>query len=432
MSTLSYPVIKHSAEVPVHGIAHKIVVGLLWLVGGLAALLMAVPVLLLPISTLVPAPIWILLVLVDLVLVIAGFRVLATRVAWAAVLAGLVLVSLLGVAASQWFAATPPITDAQGKPLPNSIAVLEKVELNGTEQWITIRGTNVNNPILLNLGMGGPGGGGFIPRPLFEPLEDHFVVVSWDEPGTGKSYNALPINTLTPKRFIEDAHALTQYLRARFQQDKIFVYGVSWSSILGIWLVQQYPELFYAYVGSGQMVNTTENDVLGYELALQFSKERGDTGTVDALTRNGPPPYTGGDMLGKYVLFLDILNDYMNAPRYMILAPIAPLFAPEYGLVDKVNHTRGLIEGFAVVYPQLRDLDFATQANKLDVPVYFFVGRQDVNAMASLVERYYHVVQAPYKELIWFEAGHGLSGENLAQFKDVMVNKVLRHGLVAP
>jgi pimeloyl-ACP methyl ester carboxylesterase len=307
-----------------------------------------------------------------------------------------------------------------------SIATLEKVNLNGSEQWITIRGKNIDNPVLLYLGMGGPGGGGFATRGLFEPLEEHFVVVSWDEPGTGKSYNAVPIDTLTPQRFVADAHALAQMLRARFHQDKIYVYGVSWTSILGVWLVQQYPDLFYAYIGNGQMVNTTENDVMGYQLALDYLTERGDTAMLETLRGNGPPPYSGAGMVGKYVAYIDVLNDYMGEPRYALVIPIVPLFAPEYGLVDKVNHTRGLIDSFAVVYPQLKDLDFTTQADTLDVPVYLFAGRHDVNAMSSLVERYYGVLQAPHKELIWFEAGHGLSGDNLGQFVDVMVNKVLK------
>ena len=340
-------------------------------------------------------------------------------------LVGMTLVGLIAVAASQIFAATPPITDANGKPLPGSIATLEKVNLNGTEQWITIRGHDVDKPILLNLGMGGPGGGGFATRSLFEPLEEHFVVVSWDEPGTGKSYNALPVSTLTPQRFIEDGHALTLYLRERFHQDKIYIYGVSWTSILGVWLVQQFPDLYYAYIGNGQMVNTIQDDVMGYELALKYSVERGDAKMVETLQSNGPPPYSGEGMLNKYVTYLDVLNDYMNSPRYTIIVPIIPFIAPEYGLIDKINHTRGLMESFEVVYPQLQDLDFTTQATHLDVPVFIFAGRDDVNAMSSLVEEYFNVLEVPHKELIWLAGGHGLDGENLGQFVEVMVNKVL-------
>lgn len=113
----------------------------------------------------------------------------------------------------------------------------------------------------------------------------------------------------------------------------------------------------------------------------------------------------------------------MGQTRYAVIVPVIPFVAPEYGLVDKVNHTRGLIRSFNVVYPQLEDLDFRVQANELDVPVYFFVGRRDVNAMASLVEDYYAHLSAPHKELIWLDGGHGLDG-NQAQFVDVLVNRV--------
>jgi pimeloyl-ACP methyl ester carboxylesterase len=387
--------------------------------------LFCLPVVLLPLTTSVPAWAWILLAIADVLLVVALFRIGHDGRGIAIRLSGVILVSILAVLSSQVFAATPLITDVNGEPLPNSIASLEKVKLNGSEQWITIRGQDIHKPILLNLGMGGPGGGGFATRSLFEPLEKDFVVVSWDEPGTGKSYNAVPFSALNKQRFVEDAHALTLYLRERFGQDKIYVYGVSWTSILGIWLVQEYPDLYYAYIGNGQMVNIIEDDVKGYELALKFSVERGDKKMVEILQHNGPPPYRGEEMLGKYVAYLDVLNDYMKSPRYTLIVPIIPFIAPEYGLVDKVNHTRGLVQSFEVVYPQLQDVDFKTQAAKLDVPVYIFAGRNDVNAMSSLVEEYINLLEAPHKELIWLNGGHGLDGSNLGQFVDVMVNKVL-------
>lgn len=387
--------------------------------------LLCLPVILAPFTTSVPTWVWILLALADAALLILQFRL---RPIWRGVtasLVGVVVISVLAVLASQFFASTPPITDAQGRPIPGSIATLEKVNINGTEQWISIRGHAVNKPILLHLGMGGPGGGGFATRSLFEPLEKDFVVVSWDEPGTGKSYNAVPISTLTTQRFVDDAYALTLYLQERFHQEKIYVYGVSWTSILGVKLVQQHPELFHAYIGNGQMVNTTGNDILGYELALDTLSKKGDTKAAGILRKNGPPPYTGENVTGRYVAYLDILNEYMGMPRYTLIVPIIPFMATEYGYVDKINHTRGLIESFEVVYPQLQDLDFITQAPKLDVPVYIFAGRNDVNAMYTIVEEYYNVIEAPHKELIWLEGGHGLGGDNLHQFVDVMVNKVL-------
>ena len=82
------------------------------------------------------------------------------------------------------------------------------------------------------------------------------------------------------------------------------------------------------------------------------------------------------------------------------------------------------MESFEVVYPQLADLDFTTQAPKLNLPVYLFAGRDDVNAMSPIVEGYYNILEAPHKELIWLDGGHGLDARNLGQFVDVMVNNV--------
>src|SRR6185369_2514163 len=72
---------------------------------------------------------------------------------------------------------------------------------------------------------------------------------------------------------------------------------------------------------------------------------------AETLRRNGPPPYIGDGLVDKYVAYIDVLNNYMGEPHYRLVVPIVPLFAPEYGLADKLNHTRGLIESFEVVYP---------------------------------------------------------------------------------
>jgi CubicO group peptidase (beta-lactamase class C family)/pimeloyl-ACP methyl ester carboxylesterase len=423
MTVIPYANIRKRSVPTRHPIIHTLMLALVWILEGILLIVLLLPVLLLFVATAVPFYWSITLLVVDVGLILWLVRRGQTVRTVAAVLVGFIAVAALAVIASQGFAATPSITDPSGKPLPNSIAVMEKVELGGSEQWITIRGKDINKPVLLYLGIGGPGAGGFPASAMtLTPLEDHFVVVNWDQPGTGKSYHAVPISTLTVDRFVSDAHELTQLLRARFHQEKIFVMGLSWGTILGTMLVQQYPDLFYAYVGTGQMVNTTENDRLGYEIAMRVAAEQGETATVNRLRRNGPPPYSEDGMAMKYALYNNVLFRYMGSATLEMVLLLAPQFAKEYGLIDRVNFDRGLIESFAVIYPQLQSLDFTTQAAKVDVPMYFIVGREDVNAMASLVERYYSVLQAPYKELIWVEGGHGANPDQLL---DAMVNHVL-------
>ena len=114
-------------------------------------LLLCLPIILLPVSTSVPVWVWIALAIADIVLIVLQFRFALNFVGTPGILGGMIVVSLIAIAASEFFAATPPITDLNGQPVPGSIATLEKVNINGTEQWITIRGQGMSKPILLHL-----------------------------------------------------------------------------------------------------------------------------------------------------------------------------------------------------------------------------------------------------------------------------------------
>lgn len=324
----------------------------------------------------------------------------------------LILVLLLAVAVllSQWLSYTPPIMGEDNKPLPNSIASLEKVELGGSKQWITIRGKNKDNPVLLFLA-GGPGGSQLAAvRNELKGLEDNFVVVNWDQPGSGKSYNSVSRKSLTPERYISDAYELTQYLCKRFKQEKIYVLGESWGSSLGIMLVQKHPELFHAFIGTGQMVAFLDTEIYDYNFAMKLAEQKGDMQTTQKLKNQGPPPYYGSDVTWKSATYLMYLSNYMAknpSIKNSGYNTLGELSGPEYGLYDKVNYLRGVVYTFNHVYPQLYETDLRKQANKIDVPVYFLEGRHDVNAPTALVEEYYQLLEAPHKEIIWFEhSGH--------------------------
>ena len=408
-----------------------VVSSFLWVLVGLFMLLLIAPVAASPIITAVPLWLALVLALLDVTIFVLAVRMVHQPAARGLVLiGGFAFVAAVAIVLSQVLAHTPPILGADGEPLPGSIAVMEQVELNGSQQWVTIRGDDVNNPVLLFLS-GGPGGSELPSTRLhLGELEKHYVVVNWDQPGAAKSYTAVARSELTPARYIDDGITLARYLCERFGEEKIYLMGESWGTILGAWLVRDYPESFHAFVSSGQMVNTTENDILGYEFALEYLAERGAAERIEALRRNGPPPYTEGNLTMTYASYLGVLNGYMAQHAHGEGASadilIDAINEPEYGLLDKVNWLLGLMNTFNTVYPQIADLDLTTQAKELDVPAYFLVGRYDVNAMASLVERYYAVLDAPHKELIWFEkSGHPPLYSEASKVVDIMVNHVL-------
>lgn len=117
-------------------------------------------------------------------------------------------------------------------------------------------------------------------------------MVTWDQRGTGRSYDQLePTSTLTLDNAVSDTIAVTDYLRTRFAQDMIFLLGQSWGTILGVLAAQSQPELFRAFIGTGQMVSTAETDRVFYADTLSWAKRTGNTGLAKTLTDNGPPPY---------------------------------------------------------------------------------------------------------------------------------------------
>ena len=346
------------------------------------------------------------------------------------VIVALLFVNVVSALCSQWMAYTPPILGDNGEPLVGSIAVLEKVTLGDSEQWITIRGKNKNNPVLLFLA-GGPGGSQLAAtREQLKKLEDNYVVVNWDQPGSGKSMNAVPLKSITPERYISDGQELSKYLCKRFNQEKIYILGESWGSALGVLLVQSSPELYSAFVGTAQMVEFVETDLHMYDLVLKLAKERGDTQQIEKMKNQGLPPYYGKGMVWKFSALSQYLSKYMaknpeiERPGYNTLSEVG---GPEYGLYDKVSWMLGLVTTFNQVYPQLYDIDLSKQATKLDVPIYLMMGRYDVNASPEMAEEYFNAIEAPHKEFIWFEhSGHEVWRNEPDKLVDLMVNVVLK------
>lgn len=324
------------------------------------------------------------------------------------------LIGLLLTVGFGWYtqltAHTPPIVDEKGQQIPGSLAEMRQVELNGRKQWITLRGYRNDLPILLFLA-GGPGGSqtAAVRRNLSE-LEKHFIVVNWDQPGSAKSYYAVPPEGLTPDTYVQDGIALSNWLRETYHQDKIWLMGESWGSALGIMMAYEKPELFHAFLGTGQMVDFLETEIIDYNLALTEAKNNGNENLVEKLTKNGPPPYlTTRDVTWKSMDYLNYLGSIMgrNPEIHSGGDSVGDMLSEEYGMLDKLNYVRGLMVNFGRVYIQLYDIDLRETCPKLEIPVYFLLGRHDINAPLSLAQDYFDRLVAPQKEIRWFEhSGH--------------------------
>jgi pimeloyl-ACP methyl ester carboxylesterase len=316
-------------------------------------------------------------------------------------------------------AVTHPIVGPDGNPLPGSIAELVRLPLGGQEQTTMIRGRSIDNPVLLYMA-GGPGGTDLGAMRADVTLEQHFIVVTWDQRGTGKSYPAIdPVETLTLEQMVSDTLELTNYLRVRFHQDKIFLVGNSWGTILGTLAAQRHPELFYAYVGTGQMVSLRETDIMFWEDTLAWAELTGNDQLAATLRRNGPPPYEDLLLYEPAISHEHDWNPYpgLDSSKEMPFNT----FVPENTLMDRVNALRGLLDTFFALYPQLQDLDFREDVPSLDLPVYIVIGAYEARGRAVLAREWFEMLDAPAKEIIVFEhSGHRPLFEEPAAFADVM------------
>jgi pimeloyl-ACP methyl ester carboxylesterase len=331
-------------------------------------------------------------------------------------------------------AQTPPVVDATGEPVPGSISELTAVSLGGQQQTIMIRGHSADLPVLLYLS-GGPGQSDLpYSRVLLADLTQDFIVVSWDQRGTGKSYPALePIETLTLDQAVADTIELTNYLRERFDEEKIYLMGESWGTTLGVLAVQQQPDLYHAWIASGQMVSQRETDHQLYQDVLDLAQRTGNTALSEQMLAFGEPPYADTPYPNAVVMgYYDALGQSYTPPQDYIERGTAANLGPwgilgsEYNLVEKVNVLRGLIDMFTVMYPQLQEIDFQQDVPQLDVPVYILDGKAELAARRDLALAWYAQLEASSKHIYTFDnAGHSVAFEQFSALHQILTETVL-------
>ena len=307
----------------------------------------------------------------------------------------------------------------------------ERIALGGMKQTIHIWGTKKDNPVVLFLhgGPGVPNRHGMAKNHM--DLLDDFTIVAWDQRGTGGSYFGCDPATLTLEQLIADCGQLLQYLSKTLGKEKIFLLGASWGTELGTFVCRDYPELVAGYIGYGQVVNGIENENVSYAYTLEKAKEAGNAEDIAELEKIGPPvdgqykPVFEGLMaqrrlLKKYGGHSTKKGGYFSGTVLPILK------SPELSLRDKIGTAKGYKVCLSHMWPTIVHYDFLADCHSFAMPYYIFQGRKDANTPASLIQAYYDVIEAPDKDLVWFEnSAHGPMGEEPVKFKKMMREKFL-------
>jgi pimeloyl-ACP methyl ester carboxylesterase len=290
---------------------------------------------------------------------------------------------------------------------PNAIQQDRFITLGGIEQWISLRGEDRRNPVIL-LVHGGPGDatslyGWALLRSWFK----RYTVVQWDQRGAGKTYgrNGPSTADVTIARIVQDGIELSDSLRRMLSANKIIVVGHSFGSIIGLQMVKERPDLFAAFVGTGQIGAPADTTIaVAYRDVLSTAKRRGEEAAIRELTAIGPPPWHDGRAYGvehKWTNLLEHDDAFLNASLSLKLT------TPGVSLRDINDGFAG--EGFSgeKLVPHISEIDPALFRATYSVPIFVFQGADDLTSPPTLARAFVAAIRAPRKDFSLVpDAGH--------------------------
>jgi pimeloyl-ACP methyl ester carboxylesterase len=330
--------------------------------------------------------------------------------------AGIVLSSTASASPAPRDDARAAIAAAMALP-PGSIDDFEAVKIGGIPQWISVRGTSADNPLLLFV-HGGPGSPMMPESWTFQrPWEDYFTVVQWDQRGSGKTFTANGRNTdrqLSLDLMASDCDELIQYLLKKYHKRKIILVGHSWGSILALTTALRRPDLISAYVGVGQVVNMRRNEAEGYRLTLREAEREHNSKAIAEL--KGLAPYPDPD--GTIPIAKTIQERKWDvALRGMIYAArednedqrrsVSPLYD------DEDLESARLGEQYSVVslWPSASKVSF-DNLKSVPFPLFIFAGKHDRTTPTDISREFFDRMKAPTKHFFLIDnAAHYVVNE---------------------
>ena len=294
--------------------------------------------------------------------------------------------------------------DALAIRTPNGVQEAFYVHLGGVDQWIQIRGEDRCNPILLFI-HGGPGSSETPMSARLRAWEKQFTVVMWDQRGAGKTFaRSGRVGDLSLARVAEDGIELTQFLQRHLQQRKIIALGHSWGSMVGLRMVHERPELFSAYVGTGQIVSIPEGEAILYARTVAKLQAEHNLAGLVKINAIGPPPYrSASDLLTVRAL----LASYDIAPERNFSKTMTPvvLFAPGWSLWEIYQWQRGFQASQVATFHANDSYDARQQGAAYGAPIFIINGAEDQNTPTDLAKTFFDGVRAPEKQFVVLKDG---------------------------
>ncbi len=264
---------------------------------------------------------------------------------------------------------------------------------------------------------------------IHKSWEKYFTVVQWDQRGAGKTYRSNKRSffdkTMNITQMDTDLLELVNFLRKKFNKEKIYILGHSWGTILGLRFAHGHSELLHAYFGVAQVIDTMENETLVYQQVLSKANEMGNKKAMRDLERIRPYP-----TLNQSIWQVNVVRKWSaallnNNLKKGILANYMQrvLFSPQYSLLDIYGFFRGIIFSAVALSKELMTIDFNKVGYQYHIPIIFMHGKKDFYVSPDLAQNYLNEINAPYKSFILFDqSSHFPFSEERENFIDALKN----------
>jgi len=300
------------------------------------------------------------------------------------------------------------------------------IDINGEKQYVEITGPSADAAVLLFI-HGGPGWPQTPHLRYFNAdLTKEVILVAWEQSGCGQSFvnNPNPKN-LSLEQIIKDGHELTQYLKKKYNKNKIYLAGFSWGSIIGLRLAEQYPDDYAAYFGISQITNVRRGIQVSREWIKKEAAFHGDTAAVRTLEkieqRDTSVCKQELDCFFKQYELLSKYRGHIYKKESEVEIEKAVTAYPDYKNYDWMG-------GFDYSIKRLQNDLFTadlTGIKEIRIPVYFFTGKFDWNIPPALITEYVNALKAPSREIVWFEqSGHEPLEEEAKKFNTEMLKRI--------
>lgn len=303
---------------------------------------------------------------------------------------------------------------------PNRIEEAKYLKIGGIEQWVTIRGEDRDNPVLLVL-HGGPGD---CTNPWgyagFRNWLKSYTIVQWDQRGSGRTLGRngrSSADTVTVDRLVQDGLELADVLRTALRKEKIILLGHSWGSLLGVLMAKKKPELFQAYIGTGQVGRPAGAYDVAFDALLAKARALGDGRAVRELTEIGAPPYKDGH---GYQVQRRWSNLFEGADFFIQSTVGFGLTAPGYSLADVNDWFDGQGLSADRLVPEERTLAPTALTGRFSVPVFVIQGAEDFTTPTSVAKSFVENLEAPHKKFVAIKGGHFAVFMNAPDFMQEM------------